>query len=320
MKKKTLLLFIALFASCASAAPPTYAETCNVASFATEGADVTLWISLAFMLTSAMIAAAYMYSKAREDPRTEVWAKDEAFNLIISVFLFIGLLLFFTGACSVAYDYAGENPFAASRNYLNGLLRANGVNMLRELTYGSISDQLSATWYLYTGIPPVYGTGLAGKANMRAFSAQKEFLIDLYLPAVASLTAQLYLIDAIQWVGAYVLLPFGFVMRLVPFTRDFGNIFIALFFGLYIIVPTMFAMSAGVFREITSRPIPECAECSVEMFYSYRIDPGGATSVNTVFYRIGSTLPQAIFIPNLILIVTVTCVMAIWKALRATAV
>ena len=49
------------------------------------------------------------------------------------------------------------------------------AHVLRELTYSSISDQLQATWYLYVGIPPVYGTGLAGRANMRAFSAQKEF-------------------------------------------------------------------------------------------------------------------------------------------------
>jgi hypothetical protein len=319
--KKTLLAFtIALFASCAAAAPPTYAETCQVQDFVTADSHAMEFISIAFMLTSAMIAIAYMYSKAREDPRTEVWAKDEAFNLVISVFLFIGLLVFFTESCSLAYDYVGQNPFAASRNYLNSLLRANGVNMLRELTYSSISDQLQATWYLYTGIPPFYGTGLAGKANLRAFSAQKEFLIDLYLPFVASLTAQIYIIDAIQWIGAYVLLPFGFVLRLIPFTREFGNIFIALFFGLYILVPTMFAASAGVFSNIVTRPTPECAECTINMFNSYAFEATTTPDANTVFYRIGSTLPQAIFLPNLILIVTVTCVMAVWKALRAIAV
>ncbi len=294
-----------------------YSAACTIDSFDQEALS---FISIAFMLVSSAIALTYMYSRLRHDPQAGVWAKDEAYNLLISVFLFAGILAFFTGACRLAEDYAGSDPFDASITYLNRLLDSNGLTVLRYLTYQSINDQMEATSYLYTGFTPFFGSGVSDYASYRALSSHKEFLIDFYLPIVASLNAQKQILQAIKWVAASVLLPFAFVMRLIPPTREFGNMLIALFFGLYIILPAMYAMSGQVFEdEIVGQP-RKCIDCSVSNFYSFGLDGNNVVPENTVLYRLGSTIPQAVFLPNIAIIVTITCVMSLSKALRAIAV
>ena len=297
--------------------PDTYGKLCGVSAF-DSCYDSASFIGMAFMVVSLAIALAYMYSQFRHDPAAGVWAKDEAFNLLISILLFVGLLVFFTGSCDIALAYANANPFTASHDYISQMLASNGRDVLTSLTAKSLDDQKRATQYIYYGITPFYGTGAAGNAGWKAMSAHKEFIMDLYLPIVASLNAQEYVLQALQWLGASLLLPFAFIMRLIPPTREFGNVLIAVFFATYIVVPTMYAMSGAAFEKIVSNP----AQVSgVNSFYSYGLD--GTTSgvpQNAVLYKIGSTIPQAVFLPNIVLIVGITCAMAVSKALRAIAV
>ncbi len=322
----------AAFATCVSQ-PTTYAETCGVNSFSDCG-DTGTYLAIAFMFVSLAIALAYMYGKLKEDHAAETWAKDEAFNLIITIFLFIGLLLFFNASCTVVQGYFPlKNPFTAAEGYIDRLLLSNGLGILQSMTYDSINNQLEATSFFYTSISPFSGSGSAFKANLKSLSAHKEFLIDLYLPILASLNGQKYLLQMLQWMGAAVLLPFAFVLRLVPFTRDFGNTMIALFFSIYIVVPFLYAASGEAYEKIISQPRCEYVDsggnCYVHNFYSYGLDNGDATAggaasgktmQKSVLYRMGSTIPQAVFIPNLVAIVAITCTMALSKALRAIAV
>ena len=318
-----IIAALALLASLA-AADSAYSDVCSISSF-DNGSGAMQFIAEAFMIVSLAIALAYMYSHLRGDEAAGVWAKDEAYNLVISVILFAGLLAFFQASCSVAQSYAGLNPFDSAVNYLDWLMNTNGMSVLRALTYNSLGDQLRATQSWYFGMVPFSGAGAAEYANYRAYSAHKEFLIDLYIPMLASLNAQKQLLLAAEWVGVSLMLPFAFVMRLIPPTRDFGNTLIALFFAIYVVVPLLYSMSGQAFRQIVTNP--SCG--NVHNFYSYGIDGGngedggansGATCGNATLFRIGSTIPQAVFLPNLVLIVSVTCVMSISKALRAIAV
>jgi hypothetical protein len=323
-----LALFALAFSALSAAPPPapkTYMEVCGVENFTDAGGGEAMsFIIIAFAIVSFSIGLAYMYAKLREDAHLGVWAKDEAFNLVISLFLFVGILVFFTASCSIAQSYSGGNPIMASQKYLDGLISSNGLNMLRTLTSDSLDNQLDATKYLYTGLTPFWGDGVAMKANRKAHSAHREYLIDLYLPIVASLNAQKYVLQGIAWMGASILLPFAFVLRLIPFSREFGNMLIALFFGLYIVVPTMYAMSGQVFMEnISDIATPYTVDASLQKFHSYGLDNSQSAPPDikgTTFYRIGSTIPQAIFLPNLVIVVAVSCIMAMAKALRALAV
>ena len=313
--RSTTAIALLLLAGCAFA-QTTFMDVCGISSFDQQG-DATIFIILTFAIVAFAIALAYMYGKVREEPRSQVWAKDETQNLFISVLLFVGLLAFFSGSCAVAQSYTkGVSPFDASRIYISSI-ENQGQNTLQTLTYTSIDDQEAATKYVFTGAVPFYGTGVAPDASRRADSAHKEMVIDIYLPVLASFTAQEYVLEAIQWVGVSLLLPFAFVMRLFPFTREFGNILIAVFFGIYIVAPTLYAMSGSVYDNITTVATPP----PVGNFYSFGLDAGTPTAASgTILYQIGSIIPQAIFIPNLVLIITITCIMSVSKGLHALAV
>ncbi len=325
----SILLFAALllaagFAQSLSAADSTYGNLCtgNLGGFGAEWpAMTTELIAAAFALVTTAIALAYMYGKFREDPRAEVWAKDEAYNLMLSVLLFIGLLAFFVGSCELSVQINGSDPIHASVSYMDTLLNNNGIGILKGLTIGSINNQMSALKYLYTGIAPISGSGVATTAGYKALSAQKEVLIDIYTPILASLNAQRYILLAITWMQASVLLPFAFILRLVPPTREYGNMFIAMLFGIYVIVPAAYCICSSTFGSITSGNgmTGMMGTSSGYDFYDYSLDAQGQTGAGTVLYQIGSTIPQAVFIPNLILIITVTCTMAVWKAIKAVA-
>ena len=104
MAGKSLLALLLLATSVAYGTPPAYTgtnSTCSVESFgAVGGGQAVSFIAISFALVSFCIALVYMYSKFHEDPAMGVWAKDEAFNLIISVLLFVGLLIFCNNKCS----------------------------------------------------------------------------------------------------------------------------------------------------------------------------------------------------------------------------
>ena len=320
---RTLLFTSLILAATTHAAS---AEACAISTLDTEGS--MSFIVAAIALVSSTIAIAYMYSKLREDAQMGVWAKDEAGNLLVTVFLFVGLVAVFQGSCDIAKSYThGKAPLDAAGSYLDRLIQANGMNVLRQLTYGSVNNQFTATQYWYIGATPFYGHGAATYANARTLSAQKEFVIDLYIPLLASLNAQKYLLQGINWIGLSLVLPFAFVMRLLPPTREFGNLLVALFFTIYIVVPTLYAMSGEAFEKIVATP--RCVDCSVHNFYNFALDEGdgrdggaasAATWQNSVMYRIGSTIPQAVFLPNLVLVVSITCIMSLSKALKSIAV
>jgi hypothetical protein len=327
-----LLAFAGLLSASCGVNSGSYMDVCGINSFSDCG-DAASFIAISFMFVSAAISLVYMYGKLKQDVAAELWAKDEMFNLIISVFLFVGLIAFFTTSCFVVQQYVGKNPFDAAEGYIDNLLLSSGLNVVRAMYYDSISNQLDATAYYFQSIAPFHGRGSALNAHLRARSSHKEFLIDLYLPIIASLNAQKYLLQSLRWIGAAILLPFAFVMRLFPPTREFGNTMIAIFFAIYIVVPLLYAMSGEAFSQVVGNPRCEYTDqngyCSVHNFYSLGIDGGdgreagkysGHTMKDAILYKIGSTIPQAVFIPNLVIVIAVTCAMSISKALRAVAV
>jgi len=322
-----LLLCLAIFAGGCDELPNSYAETCGLESFDDCG-GATLFISSAFMLVSLAIGLAYMYAKLKENPAIEMWAKDEASNLVITVFLFIGLVGFFQASCMISESYFDASPFQSANDYLDGLINTNGLGIIRTLTYGSLHDQFDATRYIYLGAAPIYGVGVATNAYRKGLSAHKELVMDMYLPIIASLNAQKYILQTIQWAGASIVLPFAFIMRIIPMTREFGNVLIAIFFTAYIVVPFLYALSHEIYAGIADSEVP-CVSCSyvrVHNFYTYGLDgisgfdDSTLSGKGSIFYKIGITIPQAVFIPNLVLVVSITCVMALSKALKAMAV
>jgi hypothetical protein len=271
------------------------------------------WVFMAFALTVFLISFAYMLSKVFESPEMGVWAHDELFNLGVSVVLFAVLVGCFIASCEIVQGFSGGmSPFAATYNYLDGIA-GNGLNALRDLTKSSLQNQLDATSYLNIGWPASDARGVATKASLRAVSSHKEMVIDLALPLLASIRAQKTVLQILELVSLSVILPFAMVLRILPFTREGGNLLIALSFAMYVVLPAFYALSAEAWKEVVERPWG----VSVFNYRDWGLDAGAACPAgDCVLFRIGSMIPQAVFLPNLALIMLITCTMAISKGLR----
>jgi hypothetical protein len=264
-------------------------------------------IFTAFSLTVFMIAIAYMLSKAFQNVAYEVWAKDELAHLGLSCALIFCVFGAFQIGNSIAQSYAtglGANTFEVAYNYLDKLVVTDGLDIVRGLTYGSLNDQFAATSYLFIGWPIIGGGGVSPHANKKTWSQQKELLIDIFMPAIISLRVQKMLLNMIEIFGVSVLLPIALVLRVFPFTRDIGNFLIALSFGLFIVLPLTYVLNAKASNEI---------------------DTGGGTVIvdkvigSDALSSIGKIIPQAVLLPNISIVIVVTFVQALGKAMRVFA-
>jgi len=304
-------IMMALFLGAGLPHAADYKAVCAPDQLGSHGGNE--FVGVAFLLVSLAIAGAYMYGHAMQSERADVWAKDEAANLLISVLLFAGLVAVFTGACTLASEYADANPFVASYRYLDRLVYNTGLESARFLVLESLRNQKDATRYLYIGFVPYTGHGIGADANYRALSANKEFMVDLLLPMAASLSAQRQILQIIEIFASSMLLPFAFILRVIPMTRDAGNMLIALFFGIYIVAPTLYAMSGAAFEKVLANPVMH----GVYSFSDWSLGSDSVPLQEKWLFRIGSLMPQAVFVPNLVVVVVVTCTMSLAKGLRA---
>lgn len=294
--------------------------------------DPRQWIGAAFLLSCAIIALAYMLSHASENEQLSVWAKEEAFNLGISVLVLVGFIALTIGSCTLLSGYsrqqevagvhADANPFATSYRYLDALSK-RGIREVESQTRESLQKQLEATKFIYFGWPALVSKGVSTHASLRALSSHKEMLIDLTLPIVVSIEAQKGAIQLIELVGMAVIVPFAVIMRLVPFTRNAGNFMLAIAFALFVVVPAAYVLSAAAWKGVES---PKDAQGNAvnplaDGSFTFRDRAIGLSCSELEYdcklYRVASILPQGIFMPNLVIVLVVTCVMGFSRALSA---
>jgi len=275
-------------------------------------ASLTL-IAIAAAMVVLLIALAHMFGQGMHDEKLIVWSKDELANLVISIVLAASIAGAFAVSCGVGKETVGDDPFRISYNYLDDLSNRAGLATLTRLTKGSLQNQLRATDFIYIGGIPFYGGwGRAYNANYKSISSQKEIAMDILLPSLISLKLQKLALQAIESF-ALVLLALSIFLRVLPFTRDVGNLCIALCFSIYIVFPLTFALNALALHDDPTLGVPATYS------YDYALDGGDqscAANGSCTLMSIGLLLPQAIFFPNLSLVIVIATTGAIWKLLR----
>ena len=294
-------------------------------SFATDACQTdfisnTQYVGMALILTVVLISLAYMASQITQSEKLEVWAKDELFQLLLSVVLVTLVAGLAIGACTFSKDYmefvtgptgyTGASPFLNAYHYLDSLINRQGVSLAKSIVKSGINEQLKGTKYVFWGLPLTGGCGIAYEASRKARAQEYELLVDLMMPAMVSLELQKNLLMFAETMGMAVLLPFAVVLRIIPFTRDAGNFLIALSLGVYVVLPATYVLNAYAAGDptagITSDPTFRQVEGKI-----------GDPIFATVIYSIGSILPQAILLPNISIIILTAFVMGFNKALKS---
>lgn len=289
--------------------------------------DPGMMIGLAITLTILMIGIVYMAGSITTNAQMTVFAKDELYHLMFSIFLIacVGGIMFFS--CQVLSGfldfvlgpegldlmtpqgcYTGiEAPQTVSECYLSDIKKMTETGA-RQMMKESISHEMQSTLVVSLYNPITGGVSIPFGAYHKAYAMQFDLVaMNFALPALVSLNLQILIlkfsVDIIQWI-----IPVALLLRVIPPTRHFGNMLIGITIALYVIVPTLYALNGAMDQVVFS----ECYQ------YSGIVDDplmGGCDS-NTSFWIIARAMPQAFFLPNLTLALTITFLGSIAKALK----
>ncbi|MEW6528491.1 MAG: hypothetical protein AB1391_01235 [Candidatus Micrarchaeota archaeon] len=294
---------------------------------------------LGVLMFSIVLALAliYMIANAFHRPEYIVLVKDESFHLLISVMLLVFFGLGMEIGCGVvgsAFDFAYKNiSKAGDPCYLpeesvqkiavcSMQMMENDANeLINAYTKKNIDLQVEASAYIsYFGITG--GATFGPDAYLRAHAIFIDNVKNMFtLPAYLSIRAQNIIMQFFLGTGTYTgaiiqyLIPVAFLMRFIPFFRQIGNIMIGLAVAIFIIVPVFIALNGIMYLYIFT---PEqCSQYS-DLVYDNVFELSGASGCNSSIniLKVARLYPQAFLLPNLTIVIFITFVNSLNKALK----
>jgi hypothetical protein len=275
------------------------------------------WIYLVFVGISTILlffSLVYMVSKIIPKPEWVIWIKDEFYQTIISVVIVVMLVAVLSAVCGVFTSIAGDDPFSIAHDYLNGLVWDKTINYATRAFQDSLICQLVAGYKTHMG-PTSLGTTYSQHIGLRTVAVNFDFLYTLFAGLSASLMIQDIGLSIIQAFAFRIMLPIGVLFRVFPFLRRAGAMFIALAIGLYIVYPLCFVMNKMIVDSVmgdiepalvsSANQIQNIAEPFILMIISPFL-PWALTDLFWLMQQAALLLPQAIFLPTLNLVITLT--------------
>ena len=281
--------------------------------------DVFFLSIFASVVAAVTIGLAYALGQFLSNPKFNVWAKTEFFQVIVSVVL-VFLALFLVGLIGLdpSADFvidagwittlsetdvttvynnppigATDSVFDTDEKYLKNLafFAHRSVRGARALM-GS-TDEMSK--YTRTPCTPALLLCLMGVngINVRPLSGAAALMqtsnVLLYTSTTAYLTilAQIFFLKFIQSGLIIVYLPLAIILRSLPFMRPFGGALLAICFALFIIFPMLLFVEA-VFWNPYEWTDDTGAWDSVGSFVSDIEGKSGDTAYGDLFKSVGS--------------------------------
>ncbi|VVC03835.1 Uncharacterised protein [Candidatus Burarchaeum australiense] len=276
-------------------------------------------IAILLMISIFIIALAYMASQAFHRPQWETWAKNSGFQVMVSLGLILGVNLMLIAGSSASQALVGANMFTASTNYLNNLAYGQGYPLVNSLIGASIQNQLDSLDFQFNSNPITGAEGSAKSAGKKTLANAQDALMNMLMPLIASLTAQKALLGAIEMVIIPFFLPAAFLLRIFPQTRTMADYLIALSLGLVLVLPLTYVMNIVIVNG--NPPLAPGVDMSSIDRTSTPPDLAGiiskdvASDPNLPLAQAASLIPQAVFLPNLAIVITVSFIMAFSKLL-----
>ncbi|MCI0503210.1 hypothetical protein L0Y65_00695 [Candidatus Micrarchaeota archaeon] len=288
-------------------------------------------IMLVMSLTTIGIALAYAYGSAFHNATFTVLAKDELYHLLFSLALLAAFSGIIVVSCSMR-DYFFSQTFQnldAGSCYNEG----SSVNMVAEcyarlakgdaraLAERYIQNQLNAMMDSTKSESisiPLFNTYIAvAGAYKRVISNQYSIILSSFIiPALSSISMQVFVLTFINENVIRWFLPIAFLLRVFPPTRHMGNILIAMSLALYVLVPMLYAFNLAMY-EVVFNDCNTYARAACDHAIDGNCDPPETTCSNPdSLWNVARLVPQAFFLPNLTIVLVVTFLASVHKALR----
>ncbi len=298
--------------------------------------DQGLNIGIAFSLIILLIAVAYVIGSVTGNPTYTIFAKDEMYHLGFSVLLLLGFTAlvtlstgisdFFFASSFNTFGTLGSNCYhigdgihTVSNCYMAGVKSdANQLSQFYIKNY--ISYLMDSSFAVNLQIPLLNSYTAVVGSYKRILSNQDDLIGNTFLvPAYMSISIQKLALDFINANIIPWILPAAFLLRVLPPTRQMGNILIALALGLYILVPLMYVFNLAMY-DVVEKDCPKYAvaacDWSADGHYCGPNDQSTSCSNPESFWYVAKLIPQAFFLPNLTIAVLITFMSCINKALK----
>jgi hypothetical protein len=259
-------------------------------------------VSVAMGLGIVSVALSYMVGKLTSNARLIVFSKDELAHLVITLLLLSSIIGIFEGSCVLMDNFLGiEGGISAAKGHMYNL-QLEGKIIVRSLLKESVEEKFTAAWVAGYMLPLVGGETAFIRSYHNANSRQYEIVADMVTVGYVAAGVQHYTLHFIQNFVFPVLLPFGLMLRALPFVREAGNTILALSFALLVILPFAYGVNASandVGKEFCDRDEERVM---------------GSCTTTLGWGRIASFLFQTIFLPNLAMVVFIAGATAMVRA------
>lgn len=273
--------------------------------------DAILYMAIASLLLVVALTSAYMIGKGTNNVRLIAWVNNEYTNVIVSILLGLFVLAIFIGINDKIEEYYGNDMYTLSFGYIDGLTN-EALSLAQIETKRSLTDLYKTTAYAFIGTPMTESGG-CGKAYMKyyaASSAHREMVVDLLTMSAISLQVQKYALYAGMMVVLTFALPVGILLRMFPGIRKLGNFLIAVAFAVGIIFPMTYVLNS----EMHDRLFSEACDLT-ELGRDDEVFPNSRES-GCILSRIALIFPQAIFFPNISIVITGAFIAGLTTALE----
>jgi len=228
-------------------------RTCNLGEDWEGGVGIS-WSELSFtaILTVLLfVSLAYMGGVMSSKPEWVLWAKEEIFQVMISVILVLAVGGFATAVCEISSSLNdGQNPLDSANSYLVSLAWGR-ITTLATLQLGT-----KTTLSMLAASPIVIGFDMGMTIRPFAGLSAIEGLIDKMYTITSGLFAtvvtQLLILNIAAAVMFKFVLPMGVFMRIFPFLRKAAATMIAVAIGFYVVFPLLYVMNSVIMTSMES--------------------------------------------------------------------
>ncbi len=301
-------------------------------------AEAGVYLAPLIMLLIVVIALLYAGGTVLNRPDLIIIAKDELYHLFISVIILIsfgGVAVFSCLALDFFYQNLFSTLFESRDSYCYTLsssvydtafcyadmLERDALKLAEEYTRLYISKLRESAFAVTMGLLITDTYTVASSAYNRVIANQYNFLLNTFIiPILTSIRVQKLALGFIQNELIKYALPAAIIARFIPFLRQSGNMGLVMVLSIYVIVPFFYVLGLSTFEYILTPQ--ECAENALlqQALYDPPFDNSEiANSCNPdqlSFLAIARLLPQAVFLPNLTLTVSILFILGVNRALR----
>jgi hypothetical protein len=260
---------------------------------------VMLFFTIVFLLLSLF----YMLSKFFSRPDWEARFKVELARMVISLFFVFGILSFAVILCIATSSITeGADPFDTAKTFMAGFALRDIPKNLAILWNSAIMSRVEST--LITPLPScIAGVCYNSAAGAFYIATDLEAIANIMLPIAASLVIQMVVLDVIKQFFLSLLLPAGFLLKILPVTRDAGAYLIAAALSFYFVFPMVYVMGDLIHKEIGKGVLKDLENTvsSMNLGDPYSFDEGESLKAVTALAYVS---PFALTLPLLAVILS----------------